>query len=69
MDGANQKRFYENQLNDLKQKIENERRKESWNEAAQNLKGYYDSLVSAGFTDKQAWWFVTVTVKQAWGIS
>ena len=69
MDGANQKRFYENQLNDLKQKIENERRKESWNEAAQNLKGYYDSLVAAGFTDKQAWWFVTVTVKQAWGIS
>ena len=33
------------------------------------LHTYYEAMIKAGFTEEQAWWFVTATVRQAWGIS
>lgn len=61
--------FYEDQLKKLRQKAENEKMKAEWEEAAQKLKIFYDSMIKAGFNEKQAWWFVTAAVRQSWGIS
>lgn len=69
MDDLNLQNFYRGQLEDLKQKIEHEEEKAEWEKAAGKLHMYYDSMIKAGFTEEQAWWFVTAAVRQAWGIS
>ena len=68
-DLINMSKYYEEQLEDLTKKVKNEKEKAEWEEAARKLRLYYDSMVKAGFTDEQAWWFVTAAVRQAWGIS
>ena len=45
------------------------RKKEQNDKVAAELRALFDSLVDQGFTEEQAWWFVTATVRQAWGIS
>lgn len=61
--------YLHGELESLKAKVKNEENKAVWKKAAEELRGYYDSLISAGFTEAQAWWFVTAAVRQAWGIS
>lgn len=68
MDDFNEASFYEGQLSDLKQKVENAKLKAEWSDAAQKLRACYDAMIKAGFTEDQAWWFVTAAVRQSWGI-
>ena len=69
MDDFNEASFYEGQLKDLAEKVENAKFKAEWDNAARKLRTYYDSMIKVGFTEEQAWWFVTASVRQAWGIS
>ena len=69
MEDINMTNFYKYQLKELEQKVENAECKEEWEAAAQKLRIYYDAMIKAGFTEEQAWWFVTAAVRQAWGIS
>ena len=63
------KKYHEDRLKEIKREIKNEEEKAEWEEAAMKLHGYYEAMIKAGFTEEQAWWFVTATVRQAWGIS
>ncbi len=68
-EAINMKKYHEERLKELEQEVKNEEEKAEWEAAAQKLHGYYEAMVKAGFTEEQAWWFVTATVRQAWGIS
>lgn len=61
--------FYEEQLKELHKKIEDEKCREEWDQAAKKLRIFYDSMINAGFSEEQAWWFVTSAVREAWGIA
>lgn len=61
--------YYKDQLEHLKTQVENEKFKAEWDAAAKKLRVFYDSMINAGFTEEQAWWFVTAAVREAWGIS
>jgi len=63
------KKYHEDRLKELERQVEREEEKAEWEAAAQKLRGYYDAMIKAGFTEEQAWWFVTATVRQAWGIA
>ena len=63
------KKYHEDRLKEIKREIKNEEEKAEWEEAAMKLHTYYEAMIKAGFTEEQAWWFVTATVRQAWGIS
>ena len=63
------KKYHEDRLKELEREVKNEEEKAEWVEAAMKLHGYYEAMIKAGFTEEQAWWFVTATVRQAWGIS
>ena len=63
------KKYHEECLKELEREVKNEEEKAEWEEAAVKLHTYYEAMIKAGFTEEQAWWFVTATVRQAWGIS
>ena len=63
------KKYHEDRLKELEREVKNEEEKAEWEEAATKLHTYYEAMIKAGFTEEQAWWFVTATVRQAWGIS
>ena len=63
------KKYHEECLKELEREVKNEEEKAEWEEAAMKLHGHYEAMIKAGFTEEQAWWFVTAAVRQAWGIS
>lgn len=42
-------------------------RKARMEKVAENIRKVYEAFVEVGFSDEQAWWFVTDIVKRSWG--
>lgn len=42
-------------------------RKTRMEKVAENIREVYEAFVEVGFSEEQAWWFVTDIVKRSWG--
>lgn len=42
-------------------------RKARMEKVAENIRKVYEAFIEAGFSEEQAWWFVTDIVKHSWG--
>lgn len=60
--------YLNNEHREICKKIEEEKEKEARRNCAMQLRGIYDAMIEAGFSEKQAWWFLTAAVRKAWGI-
>ena len=61
--------YYKAQFEDCKKRLEEEEHKAACENIAKSVYTVYAAMKEAGFTEEQAWWFVTATVRQALGIS
>ena len=57
--------YLQNEMNNLVDKIAEEREKEAADNVAEKIRLLYDAMIKVGFADAQAWWLVTAYIKHA----
>lgn len=60
--------YLKGEQKEIGRKIELEKEKEQQRDTAKRLRGIYDAMIEAGFSEEQAWWFLTAIVEKAWGV-
>lgn len=58
--------YKETRIRELRDEITEERKREQREKNGKVLKDLYDSLLAAGFDEKQAWYLFVLLIKSVW---